>query len=133
MRILVVDDDDATRLCMAKVLQNSGAVESVCDGADALVTFARALESGDPFRLVCMDINMPNVDGQAALKALRELEVRHKVTPGQEAKVVMVSSCDDTGNVCEAYFHGRADGFVKKPLRMSIFREELVRVGFLKD
>lgn len=131
MRILVVDDDDATRLCLSKLLQPAGEVVSAPDGADALNLFGQALAEGRPFGLVCMDICMPNLDGQEALQALRALEARHGVAPGAEAKVVMVSSCDDTGSVCEAFFHGQADGFVSKPLRMGSFREELRKVGFL--
>lgn len=131
MRILVVDDDDATRLCLAKVLASVGEVQSVPDGAEALGALKLALDQGRPFGLVCMDICMPNLNGQEALQALRALEAQHKVPVGQEAKVIMISSCDDTGNVCEAYFHGLADGFVKKPLRLASLREELTKMGFL--
>lgn len=129
MRILVVEDDDATRLCLVKVLEPAGEVVSVNNGVDALAQTAQALESARPFDLVCMDINMPRLDGQAALKALRALEAQHKVPPGQEAKVLMISACDDTGNVCEAFFQGLADGFISKPLRVAAFKEELRKVG----
>ena len=131
MRILVVDDDNATRLCLAKMLESAGEVTSVSDGEDALNALSKALDEGRAFGLVCMDIRMPNLDGLSALKALRGLEVQHKIAAGQEAKVVMVSSCDDTGSVCEAYFHGFADGYVKKPLRMAALRDELSRMGLL--
>ncbi len=129
MRILVVDDDQATRLCLATVLAGLGEVDSVSNGEDALSAFASSLDEGRPYGLVCMDINMPRLDGQAALKGLRALEAERKVPAGQEAKVVMISSCDDACNVCEAYFHGMADGYVKKPLRMQEFREEMRRMG----
>lgn len=129
MRILVVEDDDATRLCLVKVLETAGKVVNVSNGVDALAEAAQALESGRPFDLVCMDIKMPRLDGQAALKALRALEAQHKVPPGQEAKVLMLSACDDTGNVCEAFFRGLADGFVSKPLRVAAFKDELRKMG----
>jgi len=131
MRILIVDDDHATRLCLVKVLTPAGEVDNACNGQEALEAFERALTEGRPYSLVCMDICMPGLDGQQALKGLRALEASHAVPAGKEVKVVMVSSCDDTGNVCEAYFHGQADGFVKKPLRMDDFRNELRKVGFL--
>ena len=131
MRILVVDDDNSTRICLAKILEHAGEVVSVSDGADALNVLSKALDEDRPFGLVCMDIQMPHLDGLEALKALRALEAKHNVLAGQEAKVVMVSSCDDTGSVCDAYFHGLADGFVKKPLRMAMFRDELSRMGLL--
>ena len=129
MRILVVDDDNATRVCLAKILSPAGEVVSVADGKEALEALAQALEEESPYQLVCMDICMPKLDGLEALKALRALESRHPVPAGQEAKVVMVSSCDDTGSVCDAYFHGLADGYVKKPVRMTSFWDELKRLG----
>jgi two-component system chemotaxis response regulator CheY len=129
MRILVVDDDEATRLCLSKVLESSGEITGVSNGVDALAAFGKALEEGRPFGVVCMDINMPRLNGQQALKAMRDMELKHKVPPGQEAKVVMVSACTDTANVVEAYFGGLADGFVSKPLRVASFKDELRKVG----
>lgn len=131
MRILVVDDDEATRLCLMKVLESAGEVVSASNGEEALEVLGQALAGGSPFGLVCMDINMPRLDGQQALKALRDLEALHKVPPGKETKVVMVSAWDDTGNVCQAYFRGLADGFVKKPLRVATFKDELRKLGCL--
>jgi two-component system chemotaxis response regulator CheY len=130
-RILVVDDDQATRLCLAKVLEPAGEVVCAQDGVEALNVFGAALTEGRPFALVCMDICMPKLDGQEALQALRALETRHNTPPGQEAKVVMVTSLDDAGNVSEAYFRGQADGYVQKPLRLAAFKDELRKVGFL--
>ena len=72
---------------------------------------------------------MPRLGGQQTLKAMRDMEGRHQVPPGQEAKVVMVSACADTANVAKAYFGGQADGFVSKPLRLSAFKDELRKVG----
>lgn len=129
MRILVVDDDEATRLCLVKVLEPAGEVASAANGAEALARFGEALEQGRPFGVVCMDLNMPRLGGQQTLKAMRDMEGRHQVPPGQEAKVVMVSACADTANVVEAYFGGQADGFVSKPLRLSAFKDELRKVG----
>lgn len=129
MRILVVDDDPATRLCLGKVLGAAGSVDSVVNGEEAVTSFGVALDEGRPYGLVCMDIHMPRLDGQAALKSLRALEAAKGVPPGAEAKVVMISSSDDTRNVCEAFFGGMADGYVKKPLRVAEFRDEMRRMG----
>jgi len=84
MRILIVDDDKATRLCLDKVLGPLGEVVAAGSGQEALDAFENARAEGKPFKLVCLDIIMPGLDGHATLRAMRELEKRHGVAPGQE-------------------------------------------------
>lgn len=130
MRILIVDDDKATRVCLSRVLESVGEVVVAGSGQEALDAFGRALDEGRPFQLVSMDIVMPGLDGQATLQALRELEKRHGVAPGLESKVVMITGCGDTGNVSTAFFGGQADGYVQKPLRLDSLLEALRQMGF---
>jgi len=130
MRILIVDDDQATNLCLCRALSPLGETLGVSDGRQALDAFAQAQAEGEPFELVCMDLHMPRMDGQEALLKLRELEAQFLVPPGQESRVVVISAHADTAGVCQAYFKGRADGFVRKPLRLEELRAELAQLGF---
>ena len=130
MRILIVDDDRATRVCLCKVLEKFGEVVAVGTGREALEAFGRALAEGRAFSLVSLDIIMPGLDGQATLQVLRDMEKTHGVAPGKEARVIMVTGCDDTGNVCSAFFQGQADGYVTKPLRQADLAKTLREMGF---
>jgi two-component system chemotaxis response regulator CheY len=40
-----------------------------------------ALENNTPYELICMDIKMPGMDGQAALAEIRRLESAHGIEP----------------------------------------------------
>ena len=130
MRILIVDDDRATRLCLDKVFKPLGEVVPAGSGQEALDAFGQALAVGAAFGLVCLDIVMPGLDGQATLQAMRDLEKQHGVPPGKEAKVMMVTGLGDTGNVCQAFFKGQADGYVTKPLRQAELTKTLRQIGF---
>ncbi len=130
MRILIVDDDPATRLCLDKALTPLGEVVAAGSGQEALEAFGGALAQGQPFSLVSLDIVMPGLDGQATLLAMRDLEKRHNVAPGNESKVIMVTGCGDTGNVTTAFFDGQADGYVTKPLRLAYLIDTLREMGF---
>ncbi|OGR35817.1 MAG: hypothetical protein A2051_00720 [Desulfovibrionales bacterium GWA2_65_9] len=130
MRILIVDDDPATRLCLDKALTPLGEVVAAGSGQEALDAFGNALAGGNPFSLVSLDIVMPGLDGQATLQAMRDMEKRHKVAPGKETKVMMVTALGDTDNVTRAFFKGQADGYVTKPLRLDNLTETLREMGF---
>ncbi len=129
MRILIVDDDPATRHCLVRVLQDCGQADTAENGEQALERFAAALDEGSPYGLVCLDINMPRLDGQEALKRMRELEGARAVAPGAECKVVMTTALVDTGSVTTAFFKGQADGYVRKPLRMDELKSTLRGLG----
>ncbi|SDF26463.1 response regulator [Terriglobus roseus] len=66
--VLVVDDEPILRLTFSIVLQRTGArVLTADDGAEAL----RIVEA-DPVDLILTDKQMPNVNGMALLRQLRE-------------------------------------------------------------
>jgi len=61
MRILIVDDDPATLLCLGKALAPLGQVTTAVSGQEALEAFGNALAEGRPFPLVSLDIIMPGL------------------------------------------------------------------------
>jgi len=75
-RILVVDDSASMRQMVSFALTSAGfAVEEAEDGAVAL---GRA--KGQRFNAVVTDVNMPNMDGIALIRELRQLP-DYKFTP----------------------------------------------------
>ena len=64
MRILVVDDNAATRLVIRDALEMANAaVTESADGTDALAVIRTAHANGHPFDLMIIDRHMPNMDG----------------------------------------------------------------------
>lgn len=118
MRILIVDDDYQSRLLLQRLLERFGECHAEDDGKRAIGAFVNALAEGKPFELVCMDIMMPEMDGQQALQLIREVEKKWNVAPGEEAKVLMVSAVDDIKSVSQAFFRGCATDYVVKPLQV---------------
>lgn len=67
MRILVVEDDLPLSEALTTLLESSGyAVDRVSDGASA-----EALVRVESFDLVILDLNLPEMDGLAMLRAMR--------------------------------------------------------------
>lgn len=74
-RILVVEDDGASRVLLARLLRLLGApagrVDTAEDGARALDAAASAAASGDPYTVIFADRHMPHVTGDAMARTLR--------------------------------------------------------------
>jgi two-component system, chemotaxis family, chemotaxis protein CheY len=121
MRILIVEDDATSRLLLKKMLDAYGSCDVVVNGKEAVEAFGRASKEGSRYALVCLDIMMPEMDGQATLKVLREMEQAAGLRPSQSAKIVMTTALRDLENVTTAY-RELCDGYLVKP----ILRDKLV-------
>lgn len=72
-RILLVEDGEDNQRLISFYLRKAGAqVVMVSDGRQGLDTAWEAYESGNPFGLVLMDMQMPVMDGYEATRTLRE-------------------------------------------------------------
>jgi len=59
---------------------------------------------------------MPEMDGQEALKKIREIENKQSVLPKDEVKVIMTTALSDPKTVVEAYYKGGATYYLVKPI-----------------
>jgi CheY-like chemotaxis protein len=116
--VLVADDDPVMRLLMLEMLGQVGldAIEAE-DGAQALA-YARD-QAPD---LILMDVEMPNMDGFSACRAIRRLEGGGATVP-----IIMVTGGDDIEAVTSAYEAGATD-FVSKPINWPILGHRVLYV-----
>lgn len=118
MRILIVEDEFTSRKLLTALLSDFGECDTASDGVECVDTFRKALASGKPYDLVCMDIMMPNKDGHQALKEIRVIEQEMNLKPQDEAKVIMVTALNDPKTVVKAYYKGGAAAYLPKPIEV---------------
>ncbi|MEX2443672.1 MAG: response regulator [Alkalispirochaeta sp.] len=116
VRVLIVEDDFGGRRFLQSLLRDRTRCDVVVDGQEAIDAFNLAWEENDPYRLILLDIMMPNVDGHSALQEIRNIEKRIGVHPPDQAKVIMTTALEDPKNVVEAYYQGGADSYLVKPI-----------------
>ncbi len=106
-RVLIVDDDFATRHLLVKELQPLGYVTATAASAGEAV---RAVRQGVPDLIVC-DILLPEVDGFRLCRALKRSRALAHVP------VVLMSAVIDSGRVTEDVLarYG-SDAYLEKPL-----------------
>lgn len=130
LKILIVDDDFTCRIFLQEVLKDYGDVHIATDGSEALEVFMIALESGNSYDLVCLDIMMPGMDGQEALSCIRKAEEKRGVTSTHGAKIVMTTALDDIKNVSRA-FQGLCDDYLTKPIKKTDVLDKLKLLGLI--
>ena len=130
MKTLIVDDDFSCRLLLQEMLKDRGPVHQAVNGKEALEAVRLALEADDPYDLVCMDIMMPEMDGQQAVSGIRALEESRGIVYTDGAKVIMTSALGDVKNVSTAYGH-LCDAYLVKPIYKQTLLDELRKLGLI--
>ncbi|MEW6217910.1 MAG: response regulator [Thermodesulfobacteriota bacterium] len=131
MRILIAEDDFVSRAVLQEMLAPFGVCHSAVDGREAVAAFAAALDRGEPYDLVCLDIMMPGLDGQEALREIRRLEAQRGIGGRALVKVVMTTALDDAKNIMQAFMQGHCEGYLVKPIDRKRLRDELARLGLI--
>ena len=100
----------------AVILGNYGPTFIAVNGKEAVEAFRATLDSNEPYDLICMDIMMPQMDGQTALKQIRQMEENSEIYSSQGVKIIMTTALGDMKNVSDA-FHSLCDAYLTKPVR----------------
>jgi two-component system chemotaxis response regulator CheY len=128
MRILIAEDDFASRKFMQKYLTNFGDCDITIDGEEAVEALKMALEDDEPYDLICLDIMMPAMDGYQVLKVVREIEKENNRTGDQSVKIIMTTALNAERNIKAAFDMG-CTVYCAKPIDLDKFEEVLKKIG----
>ncbi len=118
--VLVVDDHQTNRTILERQLSHLGMrARSAGDGGMALVAMRAAVDSGQPYALVLLDMHMPGMDG---LALAREIRADPRLA---DSRLILLSSTYQTGDRAMR----ESAGIVRclnKPIRHAELRQALV-------
>ena len=132
MRILIVEDDLASRKFLSKFLSAYGECDITIDGIEALEAFMLSWDDGKPYDLICLDIMMPELDGIKTLKAIRDMENHKGVEESKRAKVIMTTALNDTGSVLNAFETG-CEVYAAKPIDTNKLIDVMKKLNLIKE
>jgi two-component system chemotaxis response regulator CheY len=121
-RILVVEDNLVNRKVLGGMLKKHGHCDFASDGSEGLFQFLIALEEGEPYDLIFLDILMPNMDGRKLLRLIRLYEQERSIRGLDGVKVIMTTCLDDSGNVLGSFREG-CEAYLTKPILREKFEE----------
>lgn len=132
MRCLIAEDDLTTRKILKHFMSAHAEADLAEDGQEAVEKFEAAIDAGTPYDMICLDVNMPRMDGRAALAEIRRIEEERNVAAGQGARVVMITSDDDAKNVVAAFKKG-AEFYLVKPISKEDVARAVEQVGLAAE
>lgn len=120
-RVLLVEDNAVNMLIAVAMLEQWGvSVEQATDGPQAIEAVARANVQGQPFDAVLMDVQMPQMSGYEATRALR-------AQPGGENLPVIALTAAALVTEREDALAAGMNDFLTKPIDSDRLRATLAR------
>ncbi|THB76621.1 MAG: response regulator [Desulfobulbaceae bacterium] len=131
MKTLIVEDDYLARSLLSTLLSGYGECHVATNGDEAVKVVEKALDAGEPFDLICLDIMMPVMDGQQALMEIRKLEKERNIPEPNATRVIMVTAIDDSKNIMKAFRQGQCEAYLTKPIDRDKLLEHIRDFGLI--
>jgi len=129
MRCLIVEDNELAREGLRYFLADQAEIELAVNGREAVDAFEAARARQKPFDLVLLDIIMPVMDGQQALKLIRLAEQDSPSEAREKTVIIMTSALNSPENMEEALWEGDCTDYLVKPIVRADLMAMLRRYG----
>lgn len=92
LKVLIVEDEPVSRKLLEQLMQPYAKSQSAVNGQQAFMAFISAMEKGEPFDLICLDIILPEIDGGSVLNGIRKFEADRGIAAEDGVKVVFTTA-----------------------------------------
>ncbi len=121
LKLLLAEDNEQNAATIVAMLKKMGhQVDTACNGQQAV-----EMCQSEHYDAILMDISMPVMDGDEAVKLIRKAEL----TTDRHIPIMALTAHALRGDR-EQYLRGGFDGYVSKPVNIRQLQSELVRMTF---
>jgi two-component system chemotaxis response regulator CheY len=131
LRVLLVEDDFASRLLMQTFLTRFGECHVAVNGREAVDAVRAGFDRGQRYDLICMDIMMPEMDGREAVRRVRAIEESHGILSTFGAKIIMTTTVREIRDVIQC-FKDLCDAYLMKPIDLGKLLEQMKSCGLTR-
>ncbi|MBF0453846.1 MAG: response regulator [Magnetococcales bacterium] len=131
MNILIADDEFSSRRLLNGILSPLGECQLVEDGKKAVEAVTTFFEQGKRFDLICLDIMMPEMNGQEALNLIRKMEKERGVASQDESVIIMITALSSLKTVVESFEGGGCSAYLTKPITKKSLLDKLKNYGLV--
>ena len=122
LHVLGVDDNATNRMIMTRMVESFGCrIETAASGAMALEMIHTGYNNEDPYQVVLLDMQMPEMDGEQTTKAIKADPI------GKDITIIILTSMGQRGDAARLEALG-CSGYLLKPVKQSMLREALATV-----
>lgn len=130
MKTLIVEDDFISRQILQEILIPFSSCDTAVNGREAIEAFVLALDKGSPYDLITLDIMMPEIDGQEALRRIRAIEKERGIVNLSGVKIVMTTALEDFETI-KAAFRDQCEAYLVKPITTQKVLKQLVAMKLI--
>lgn len=120
MKILLIDDEPIALTKLELMLTNVGNCDTAVNGVQATEHFVRSINENQPYDLVTIDIELPDITGLDLLNRFCDLEEKNGIPP---TKKIMVTAHSKVDYVVKT--RDKCDAFLVKPIRKATLLEKI--------
>jgi len=125
LRVLLAEDNPVNQKLESRLLEKLGHTVTIVDNGKLAVSKS---ETGE-FDLIVMDVQMPEMDGLEATRAIRERE-----KCGGKRLPILALTAHAAAEDCDRCLATGMDGYVSKPIRLAALQESIAQVlGTVRD
>lgn len=132
-RCLVVDDDQLSREIAINMLEGIAVCDQANNGRKAIDAFLSAQAEGEPYRLIMLDILMPEMDGHEAARAIRGYEQAQGITPDKGVTIIVLSCLNTPKDIVQSYIAAQSSAHLIKPLQPEKLMKSLHQLGLIPE
>ncbi len=125
VRILVAEDELVSRSRLFALLKSYGECDAVSNGMEAWQLVRQAWKERNPYHLLFLDIEMPQMDGMTLLRCIRETEDKCLFPLERKLKIIMITAHNDRDTIVQCVSEGCTD-YIVKPLEIEVLKKKLM-------
>jgi len=130
MKFLIVDDEFVSRKKSQKILSLYGECDVAINGLEALNAFVRAHNENDPYNLIFLDIDMPDLNGLQVMTKIRQWEKTKGVAPSDTTRIIMLSADGSNETIKTALKEG-CEAYLIKPINRDKLAQAFKQVHYI--
>lgn len=121
-RILVVDDNFENRMLLAEILREIAVCDFAATGKEAIEAYNMSVQRQEPYSLILLDIELPEVNGLEILHRIRESEKSAGIALGDGVPIIIVTAYEK--RFVEAFNKG-CDDYILKPIDTDVLLSKI--------